>query len=615
MIPLALLLFFMYAWGLGFAVTRFVKESDNLLERNLMRIGLGLSALPILIVVLSWLHIPLDWRLFLVLSAIFPIIYCTLKKTAFKSIKLKLSRSNIYILIVLLLFLSSFFMYHKGAFSYPYLEDDDSWSHAFAARYVSVEKTVFEPIEGKNTFQYMDAYPPSYPALIGILHQANPSLSQTLKFFNALIISLGLIFFYFFVKDFTRNKNKALFSTFALAMVPCYLSHFIWAHAYIVTLIPVVFYSLGRIRHDKRWVYISALAIASTWLVQLTQAVKITVLIGLYWLGKSIAEKKIDTKMMISELYALAAAFILWWGPMLLKYGSDFLTLGLSQSSNSAFTANAEKSYIGIIGSARKLYTFDDFFIAKSQNMINNPIGVGIILSLLLFISLIYIAFKFKGSISKKESWKLIAVLWLLFTFLGIHGGTRFPIAFWSFRFWMLFALPLSIIVSEGAFFLMAVLRKFSIPKTITLILIITGVWFTSGIQKYSVNTAMWGPGGWLMAKNEAVGYIWLKQNLPVNTEVFTFSRRHVVRIHGLDMYSCDWCSDIIEFRKDTINRTSEDIHAFLKRNDYRYAIIDAHYAEEFGANETNSLISSLTSSGLFAPAHQTPTTITLRIL
>lgn len=45
---ITILLFFIYTWGLGFALTSFVKNSQNFFERNLMRIGIGLGVIPIL---------------------------------------------------------------------------------------------------------------------------------------------------------------------------------------------------------------------------------------------------------------------------------------------------------------------------------------------------------------------------------------------------------------------------------------------------------------------------------------------------------------------------------------------------------------------------------------
>ena len=62
----AIILFFIYTWGLGFAATMLLKNSENGLERNLMRIGIGLGIFPILAVFLNLVRIPLVWHIFFI---------------------------------------------------------------------------------------------------------------------------------------------------------------------------------------------------------------------------------------------------------------------------------------------------------------------------------------------------------------------------------------------------------------------------------------------------------------------------------------------------------------------------------------------------------------------
>ena len=49
--------------------------------------------------------------------------------------KKKVLKRNI--LLVLLIFAVFFAVYHKGAFTYPYLEDDDPWFHAEVTKYIA----------------------------------------------------------------------------------------------------------------------------------------------------------------------------------------------------------------------------------------------------------------------------------------------------------------------------------------------------------------------------------------------------------------------------------------------------------------------------------------------
>ena len=239
----SILLFFIYLWGLGYTALYFLKKPEQGGERFFLYLAVGLGILPFLMVFLNFMGVPLDWRIILGISLVFPwyiiIKRIRAKKFRLSSWRLQLTKSNLFLFGLLLIFAFSLFMYTTGAFSYPYLEDEDPWGHAVGAKYVALEKTAYDPVFVHQTkidevLSYLDPYPPAYDALMGILHQTSPDLPWTLKFFNALIISLGLIFFYLFAQLFMGNKPKALLATFFLAAVPAYFSHFIWAHALVV---------------------------------------------------------------------------------------------------------------------------------------------------------------------------------------------------------------------------------------------------------------------------------------------------------------------------------------------------------------------------------------------
>ena len=70
---ITIILFFVYLWGLGFSATYFVKKAEDFWERHLMNLGIGLGVFAILSIILNFLHIPLDWKIFLILSLIIPI--------------------------------------------------------------------------------------------------------------------------------------------------------------------------------------------------------------------------------------------------------------------------------------------------------------------------------------------------------------------------------------------------------------------------------------------------------------------------------------------------------------------------------------------------------------
>ncbi len=611
---ITIILFFVYTYGFGFSVTSFFKNSDNFFERNLMRVGIGLGVLPFLFVLFDILHIPIDWRIILLISLAMPVIILIKNlKVGFKLPDINLNRSNLIISIVCLLFFLTLFMYLKGAFVYPYYEDDDPWVHATSIKFIAVEKNLDDP---NDVLKYVKPYPPGYDSLIAILHQTSPSLMWTMKFFNALIAALGILFFYFFTKNFMMNKEKALFATIILAMIPSYLSHFIWAHSLAMTLLIVALYCLTMINLDKKWIYPTILVITGICLTQPTKMIKFFFIFMIYFIVKSIYVKKISFSVLCPILFGYALS-LLWWGNKLGEMYSK-----QSKKVTSIATINSgvlERLWDAIrrgfplnSGSASRPYTFSDFFIAKSQNMINNPVGIGVVLSLLVLFSLFVIFITYKSMKKEKKIWIATALFWLLFTFLGVNSMTfKFPIGFFAFRFWMLLAIPISIIAAEGFWFLVQFFKQFKIPKLVTIFLLIVLIFLTSGYQKFQVNTAIWPPGQMWTSMEEVAGYMWLK-TLPVDTKVFAYSGDE--QVIGLDKFSCLWCDDVINFRKDLIYKNVSELYDWLKKQRYEYFIFDGmafrELAYTFGENKTNELlpirIQEIGSFEKFRVAYQT---------
>lgn len=605
---LTLLLFLLYCYGLGFSLTFFTKNVSNFLERNLMRVGIGLGVLPILSIFLSLIRIPLDWKIFLILSLVTPLFYFFKNFNKLKNLKPKITKSSIYIIIVLLLFLVTFYMYHKGAFAYPYLEDDDPWSHAVGVKFVSVEKNIFTD-KAKN-IQYINPYPPGYDVVLGILNQTSSSLMWTLKYFNALFVSFSIIFFYFFVKEFTGDKKRALFSTIALVAIPCFLSHFIWAIALCVPLYFVAFYCLEKIKSNKSWIFPSVLVIASTLILTPTHSTYFGLFFILYFITKTILERKFLKNLFLSGFLGLLISFLFWWLPMVLKHGLHKVLQGMGIGGESVWS---------ISGTGDRLYTLGDFIFAKPQNMINNPIGIGVFLSILVALSLFFIFTKYKSLLNEKNHWVVIVLVWLAFTLYAVNGA-RFPIKLSSFRTWMLLAIPVSILAGEAIFVIISFCK--SIEKVINInfvirggaiILIILGLWFTSGYQKYTVNTTPgWPPGAFWASMEELEGYLWLK-NLPPDTKVFSFTNDGV--IIGFDKFTCAWCEDVVEFKKIAINKTAEELHNWLKENKYEYLTIGGQESREFGSDVVNNKMQEIGASNLFQPVYQTKGVIVFKII
>ena len=171
------------------------------------------------------------------------------------------------------------------------------------------------------------------------------------------------------------------------------------------------------------------------------------------------------------------------------------------------------------------------------------------------------------------------------------------PVGLVAFRFWMLFAIPVSILASEGLEFLIKIARKIKISSSIVVIIVVIGILLTSGYQKYAVNTAIW-PFQDFSSMEEMQSYLWLK-NLPIDTKVLPlcFGDFSVI---GLDKLSYRWEPAVRNFKDEAINKTPEQIHSFLRRWGYEYIVIDAHCIEKFGQNETNIKLQEIATSPLY---------------
>ena len=638
---ITIVLFLVYLLGLGFTSLYFLPKPESRSERYLLYIMMGLGVFPILAIVLNFLHIPLDWKVFLGLSLIFPVyvfgnklLKQELKLSAFPSSQFKLPKSSLFLLAALLIFAVTLFMYTKGAFSYPYFEDEDPWGHAVGVKYIALEKTAYDPptsmvnVEIDQQLSYIDPYPPAYDILLGILHQISPDLQWTMKFFNALIISLGILFFYLFAKEFLVSKGKALLATFFLAATPAYLSHFIWAHSLVITLLFPALYTFIKIRENGRWWYVAAIIVASIWVTQnIEQPIKLTVMLLIFIAVASIARKK----WLWQEGAAIGSGMflsLLWWGVMIQKYTlSGFLRYFAGDRASAADEALlAPISEAGIIdkvagiwqkitspgGSGSRAYTASDFFHASPENAINNPIGLGLVITTLVLLGLVYLLWKYKMSIvDEKNSYKAVIIFWLIYAFWAVNGRT-FPISIarGPFRAWMLLAIPVALICAEMVFEIKDKFKNRIMAFAIVGIILIA-VFFTSFVPKYQFNTMPWPTSGSFTNQQEPWEYAAWFKTIPPNTKVFLYSPRDKLAI-GYNAFSCIWCEEVVNFRKDILNKDVRELSSFLKSQGYEYLLIngnmDLKYLKGQYGEEAPSLLSQryeeIQQSGLFEPAY-----------
>jgi len=551
-----LLLFFVYSWGFGFTFTFWLKNADNFWERNLMRLGIGMGALITVGLLLNLLSIPLDWRLFLLLSSIAPLYHLAKHRgKVFSAIDLHLTKTNLFTIIILLMFSGLLFMYTSGAFSYPYLEDDDPWSHVLGVKYIAVEKTLYD--SPNRNFQYIDPYPPGYDLWLGVLHQTSVSASWTLKFFTAMFVSIGIIFFYFFVRKISGSSDKALFSAIALAAMPAFLTHFIWAIALLPALLFVSLYALEQVKSDKRWLFVVFVTLVGGLSVSPSHSVYLGLLVGLWFIVKLAAERKFPVWETVGAAASVVFIFLVWWLPAIFRWsGVGALVNSLGLGPNRIFN---------IAGTGDRVYGLADF-IAPQFPFVTAPTGFGLITLLLALVATVLFFLRIKSSVVKygvaaaifafvlsvflflpnipdpihprvgsdpsifiyhpssfvivalaaasllglialaflskqpKFRYMFLALVWFIFAFYAVNASTL-PLRLSSFRAWVILAIPVAMLAGEGVAYVSSLLSPYipasrSVVKYSLMAILAAGLFFTVAQDKIDLNTSAGWPAG-----------------------------------------------------------------------------------------------------------------------
>ena len=586
-------LFLIYSFGFGYALTR---RLANDLETNIMRIGIGLAAWPVLGILLNVLHIPLDWRIFLVLALALPLYDLSAKG---RLATVKFPKPSILMVVLFLTFAVNVYIYCHGAFSYPWLEDDDSWGHAAGIKYISIEKNLNV---ASGLFHYINPYPPGYDLIFGVLHQTNPSLYWTLKFFNGFIISLGFLFFYVFAKDLTRNKDKALLATILLSMTPCYLSHFIWAHSLLITLFFPALYLLNKARREGNFLLPASLVIAGMILIQPTQTIKFLFFALILFLMHTIINKNFN-KSFIIILLSAGLISLLWWLPVLdqMRSGTSKILVrqGAEINGDTPSTANTISRLFGPNkGTATRSYTWKDYILLTERNLINSPVGLGPFLSLLAILGIFFSLHHIKVGEKEEKVYLLTVLGWSVFTFLGMNTMTfHLPIGLFAFRFWLLFAIPVALLAAEAVH---ETLKIFTKPffRTFVFAVFILSVVSTSGYMKYRMNTGIWPWGVAWTSIDELMGYVGLRMHLPPRTKVFTFKNNLLVI--GCDMDADYWRKEYQVAFQDAMSLNLATLHRLLKEQRFQYLILGQKETEEYGLEAVNNKLNALRDNNLF---------------
>ncbi len=204
-------------------------------------------------------------------------------------------------------------------------------------------------------------------------------------------------------------------------------------------------------------------------------------------------------------------------------------------------------------------------------------------------------------------------------------NGVTFPvsIARGAFRTWFILAIAIALISVEGFFFLSRFFSNSKLLRTAVVVLLLVGIIFTSGVQKYEHNTAIWPTSGAFSTSSQSLPFEYgaFFGSLPVNTKIFLYTPRDKLVI-GYGHFSCAWCQEVVDFRRDILTKDASEVYSFLKKNDYEYFVIngrmDFRYFEDDHENSESLLRQRYTefgSSPQFKIVHQTADYVVFKIV
>lgn len=612
----SILYFFVVILGLGYTLKRLLnlKGFQDVIEETIFLIGLGLSSFVLISIPLGLTRL-LYWYLFLIIALIIPVydIFAEIKKK--RKVIFRLPKEDFKIYIILgLIALTFLAVYLKGAFSYSYLEDDDPWQHAEAAKYVAIEHTYIQPSD--LPIHYLEPYPPFYSVMMGVLHQTAPeSIQWVLKFFNVLLVSLGLLFAYIWLKKFTNSNKIAVVSVFLLAVIPCFMSHFIWAQTLSLILWFPALYSIEKIKEEKnkKWLWAAVLTTTPILLIQPLSAA----VFGIFYLVYLAIELAIRLfkfnprfqifktepvkSLIVAGFLSIIIALSIYWVPEIIFRGWEDSGNLIGFTFNGMFSGKTSIDTSGGI-----IYGLKDFIVPPPASKIDQPIGIGEAVFSLLIFSIIIVFLRIKKLVIEGREYLIISLIWLGVAILGTEGNAL-PFKLFPHRFWVFLAIPVAIITAFGIIFIYDFTKKRKLICYFVFPIIFVSIIITSGYPKYKFETSsMWSSGvGWTSAAQLA-GYVNLKK-LPSNTLVYSLCKNPKTVI-GMDKMDYPWIKEIEDYKNYAIFDSLDNNYSFLRKYNYSYLIVDVGCVNQLGVEKIDTInkkLEQVNSSKYFSIASQ----------
>lgn len=601
----ALVYFLVVMLAMGFAAWRLlgVEEEDDS-TKVFLWLATGILVFVIAGTVLGLVG-QANWVAYLLLAVI--LLAAAYWKTGMKSgVTLRLPAMSWEWKLVCLLFVVHLAVYVSGTFAYPWLEDDDPWDHAAGVHYVSLFGSYIQPTD--LPLHYLAPYTPFYDVLMGVLFQLDGSSMQfILKFFNALLISLSIPLFFCWAKERLGSRN-ALWATFALAILPSFMSHFIWAQTLSMMLVFPALYFIEKFSKDggaslrSGFCILAVLSVAAVCITQPSTAAMFCGLLALYIAALALTDLITSRTVNLAKIRppfialfgGLLLSIALYWGPMFAMYPVDVLLphIGLNAGLLTSPTADTSGGVV---------YGLGDFIDAPTASKIDQPTGFGPAMALLLAMGMIAAFYALRSTETRDTA--AIALLWLAYGLVGTEGNLL-PVKLFPHRFWVFLAIPVAILAGYGIVKSLEYLEKNKKSLVIVAkVAIVAALLYTSAYPKCVVETAQWPPGTSWASTDQLSGYLKL-QGLPANTKVFDFCMRDEFA-DGIDMSGYQWIKEVSDYKTQSMNDTLDGNYAFLKKYGYEYAVIDQSCLKTFTNGQVTAKLTAISRDSRFTLLQQ----------
>jgi len=175
------------------------------------------------------------------------------------------------------------------------------------------------------------------------------------------------------------------------------------------------------------------------------------------------------------------------------------------------------------------------------------------------------------------------------------------PIKMMPHRFWVFLALPVAMLAGSGAVLALEYAQKHgAFIYWLVMLVVLVGVYSTSVVPKYAVETSMWPPGVSWTSNEQVGGYVKLGA-LPANTKVFSFCGNEDL-VNGMNLFGYSWVKEVRDYKSHSIKDSSEANYEFLKRYGYQYAVIDTTCLKINTEEEVAAKLDALSMDSRFQP-------------